>query len=116
VVAGINLAPERPGYQRILFRPRPGGSLASAGARLDSLYGRIESRWTRAGQTLDLNIAVPPNTEGVVYLTAASAAAVTEGSLPLSQAEGILSVTEDDGQLVVRVGSGRYAFSLRGNE
>src|SRR5260221_4018748 len=33
VVAGINLAPERPAYQRIIFKPPPGGSLTSAAAR-----------------------------------------------------------------------------------
>jgi alpha-L-rhamnosidase len=112
VVAGINLAPEQPGYQRIIFRPRPGGSLTSAAARLNSLYGPIESRWAREGATLELAVTVPPNTEGLVYLPEASAAAVTESGRPLGQTEGLLSVTENEGQLVVRVGSGHYAFRV----
>ena len=114
VVAGINLAPERPGYQRIRFQPRPGGSLTSAAARLDTQYGPIESRWARAGQTLEQFVMVPPNCEGVVYLPVVPATAVTESGRPLSQAEGIVSVSEAEGQLVVRVGSGQYAFRLSG--
>ena len=110
VVAGIDLDQEQPGYQRIIFRPRPGGSLTSAAACLNSLYGPIESRWALDGAALELVVTVPPNTEGVLYLPVATAAAVTENGRPLSQTDGLLGITEDAGQLVVRVGSGRYSF------
>ena len=112
VVAGINLAPEQPGYQRIVFKPRPGGSLTSAAARLVSSHGLIESRWTLTGRTLNLDLALPANTEGVVYLSADSAQAVTESGRPLSQADGIVGVSADGGQVAVHVGSGRYSFRV----
>jgi len=112
VVAGINLAAERPAYQRIVFRPRPGGSLSSVAARLDSPYGPVESRWTRSGDRLELRLSVPPNAEAVVYLPAATSAGVTESGLALAQADGIEEVREDAGQLVLRVGSGQYAFQV----
>ena len=98
VVAGINLTPERPGYQRIVFRPRPGGTLTWAAARLDSLYGSIESRWTRTSTGLDLTISVPPNAEGEVHLPAQSLDGVTESGLPLADAPGVRIFSEVGGE------------------
>ena len=114
VVAGINASPERPAYQTILFRPRPGGSLAWAAARLASPYGLIKSRWARTGNVLEYNFTVPPNTEAVVDLVAASVELVTEGGLALSAAEGVRDVSQKSGRVLVRVGAGQYAFRVEG--
>ena len=46
VVAGIEIDPNVPGYKRVLIQPQPGGGLTYASASFDSLYGRIESKWT----------------------------------------------------------------------
>ncbi len=116
VVAGLNRDPERPGYARTIFRPRPGGTLTAASAHHDSLYGRVASSWTQTAAGLDLTITVPPNTEGEVHLPAASAGAVTEGGRPLGEAEGVAAVRQGEGEVVVRVGSGRYAFRVRQGE
>ena len=112
VVAGINPAPDAPAYKRIHFRPRPGGSLTWAAARLESPYGLIESRWTRADDATEYSVTVPPNTEGVVTLPAAKVAAVTEGGITLSLADGILEVAQEDGDVFIRVGSGQYVFRV----
>jgi len=61
---------------------------------------------------LELRLSVPPNAEAVVYLPAATSAGVTESGLALAQADGIEEVREDSGQLVLRVGSGQYAFQV----
>jgi len=114
VTAGLNVDPQRPGYARILFRPRPGGSLTAAAAHLDTPYGRAASGWTRAAGELVVTITVPPNAEGEVHLPAATAEAVTEGGRPLSQAEGIEAVRSEAGAVVVSVGAGTYVFRVVG--
>ena len=113
VVAGINPLPEWPGYQRILFRPRPGGSLTWAGARLESMYGPVESRWRRDGAGLVYQIALPPNTSGVVDVLAGSAAEITESGQPLAEAAGIQQVTVQDGRVIMDVVAGQYLFHVR---
>jgi alpha-L-rhamnosidase len=57
VVAGI--APAAPGYSRIRFQPRPGGGLTSAGAALDTPYGRAAIDWEVAGSDLTVTATVP---------------------------------------------------------
>lgn len=113
VVAGINPVPEKPGYQRILFRPRPGGSLAWAMARYESMYGLVESRWRCDETGLELQIMIPPNTTGVVDVLAGSLADISEGGQPLSEAEGIQKVTAQDGRVTIEVAAGQYLFRVR---
>jgi alpha-L-rhamnosidase len=101
VVGG--LAPAEPGYRRITVRPRPGGGIDSAAARLHTGYGPASVRWR--AQPYRLEVVVPPNTSADVHLPAG----VTP---PPGDEPGVRSVTPDgDGGAVVWVGSGSYVFT-----
>lgn len=110
VVAGIEVDPNRPGYKRILIQPQPGGGLTYARATLDSLYGRIESHWTLEADMFDLTVTIPANTEGLVRLPAQSAASVTEQGQPIDHVEGIHEIRQEDGAVILIIGSGHYQF------
>lgn len=58
-VAGLELDPEEPGYAHILFRPRPGGSITWAEAKLQTPLGEAGIRWESTGDTLQLQFTVP---------------------------------------------------------
>jgi len=62
------LAPAEPGYRKILFRPRPGGSLTKASARLKTAHGTIGIRWEKSGERLQLELEVPEGTEATLDL------------------------------------------------
>ncbi|MDY7100371.1 MAG: family 78 glycoside hydrolase catalytic domain, partial [Actinomycetota bacterium] len=66
VVAGI--APAEPGYGTIRFRPRPGGGLSSAAARLSTAHGEAAIRWERRGSELMVEVTVPEGARGNVDL------------------------------------------------
>jgi alpha-L-rhamnosidase len=66
-VAGIRAAPEL-GWRRVLVRPRPGGGLTRARARVVTPYGPVESAWRIEGSRFSLNVEVPPNTAALVWL------------------------------------------------
>lgn len=63
-VAGIECL--APGYERIRFRPRPGGELTWVRASYDSVRGTIRSDWRLEDGRLLLEIEVPPNTTAEV--------------------------------------------------
>ncbi|MCI1020025.1 family 78 glycoside hydrolase catalytic domain [Microbacterium sp. C5A9] len=65
-VAG--LAPGEPGYRRIRFAPRPGGSFTSAGATHRTPYGEASIDWVRRDGELDLTIRVPVGAVGDLEL------------------------------------------------
>jgi alpha-L-rhamnosidase len=113
VVAGIEVDPAEPGYKRILIQPQPGGGLTYANASLDSMYGRIESRWTLGDDDFQLAVTIPANTEGVVRLPAQSVDDITEQGQVLDQVEGIRDVSQKDEAVVITVGSGHYHFSIK---
>jgi alpha-L-rhamnosidase len=67
-VAGLELDPVEPGYRHIFFRPRPGGSLTWAEARLETPQGLAGIRWERAGEELKLNFTVPSGSHATLQL------------------------------------------------
>jgi alpha-L-rhamnosidase len=110
VVAGLEVDPDEPGYKRILIQPQPGGGLTYARAALDSMVGRIESHWTIKNDTFNLSVTIPANTEGIVRLPTELSASVTEQGQPIDQVEGIYEIRQEDGAIILTIGSGHYQF------
>jgi alpha-L-rhamnosidase len=110
VVAGIDIDEQNPGYKHIIIQPHPGGGLTSAKARLDSMYGPIESDWRLDGKAMTVRVEIPPNTTAAVKLSSAGLADITEGGKPLGDAEGIAKTRQEGDTVVIHIGSGRYLF------
>lgn len=77
-VAG--LAPAAPGYREISVRPRPGGGLTHAAARLRTPYGLASCSWRVGGGRLTVEADVPANTTATVALPGREAFAVGSGT------------------------------------
>ncbi|MES2920167.1 MAG: family 78 glycoside hydrolase catalytic domain [Verrucomicrobiota bacterium] len=110
-VAGIDLDPSAPGYQKIIIRPRPGGQLTSASGSLRSIHGLIATSWHQYPGGFSLETTIPTNTTAVVHVPAADAASVMESGSPASSANGVTFLRMEDGAAVFAVGSGRYRFT-----
>jgi alpha-L-rhamnosidase len=65
-VAGLEIA--GPGYEKILFKPRPGGTITWAEARLRVAQGDVAIRWELTGGMLNLTLTVPPGSEAILSL------------------------------------------------
>ena len=61
-VAGLQFDPEQPGYEHIIFKPRPGGTITWAEARLKTPHGETSIRWEIKDGTLALDLVVPDGT------------------------------------------------------
>ncbi len=111
------MRPLEPGYRRIEFRPEVPAALEHATASYESVRGTVATAWHRTSDGLELEVVVPPNATGLVYVPAFAAASVVEsgGGAPIV-ADKALSVTlvgvEGD-RIVYEVGSGRYVFRTR---
>ena len=112
VVAGIEVDSDAPGYKRIHIQPQPGGGLTYVKASLDSMYGRIESRWKIEDDLLHLSVTIPANTEGVVHLATQSVDDITEQGQVLDQVEGIREIRQEGETTTLTIGSGHYDFSV----
>ncbi len=65
-VAGLEIAD--PGYAKILFKPRPGGTLTWAEASLVTPLGETAVRWELNDSTLELQFTVPTGSEATLSL------------------------------------------------
>lgn len=63
-VAGLEIDPEDPGYGTIVFRPRPGGSITHAKAKLKTRFGEAGIRWELKDGNLNLELTVPEGSKG----------------------------------------------------
>ena len=65
--AGLEIG--KPGYEEIIFKPRPGGSLSWAEARLETPCGSAAIRWELHENQLRLDLTVPQGSQATLSLT-----------------------------------------------
>jgi alpha-L-rhamnosidase len=110
-IAGLNPDEQRPGYKHFTVRPRVGKSFTWANADYESIRGAIACRWKLDGRKFSLELTVPPNTSATVYVPTDDAAAVREGGIPASQAQGVRPAVARGGEAAFEVDSGTYVFT-----
>jgi alpha-L-rhamnosidase len=116
-LAGIRPARETVGFDRFFIAPRPVGDLQWVRAHYDSVRGRIESNWKRDGDATEYEVLVPPNSEALVFLPAASVDAVTESGKPIDQVDTVAPVENaPPGVVLLRTTAGRYQFRVKSEE
>ena len=101
-VAGIELDPDVPGYQRFVLRPFVDIGLDHARATLRTMHGEIESAWRRDGDTLHWTIRVPANTSARVFIPSDAGTPVESDGLAISGREGGFAICDAT--------AGRYTF------
>ena len=111
-IGGIDVDPAAPGYRRSRIAPRPGAGLTSASASLETLYGPLTSAWRLEPEHFVLDLTVPVNTSAEVILWDTSIDRVQEGGLRLSAVAGVRAARQRGNDVIVTVGSGRYAFAV----
>lgn len=67
-VAGLMFDPQEPGYKHIVFKPRPGGTLTWAEAKLKTPQGAAGIRWELKDSVLELELEVPPASRATLSL------------------------------------------------
>jgi len=112
-LGGINTDPRGPGFKRFILRPYPIKGLDWVRSEYTSMHGVIRSSWRREGSSFVYRITVPVNTTATVYIPAAGPDQVTEGGKSVAAAEGVRLLRQEDGVMVLEVGSGDYEFLAR---
>ncbi|WP_430972810.1 family 78 glycoside hydrolase catalytic domain [Sunxiuqinia rutila] len=110
VVAGIDTEVDQPGYKAIRIQPQLGEPLTYAKAELKTYYGTVVSGWEKGVDKVTLQVSVPVNTKAIVAIPASDAAAITEGGKQFSEFKEITLVGQENGRVLVQIGSGDYLF------
>jgi alpha-L-rhamnosidase len=67
-LGGIQVDPDRPGFEHIIIRPGFVHGLSYANASVETVHGEVSTAWKRVGDTVVFDLAVPPNATATVYL------------------------------------------------
>jgi alpha-L-rhamnosidase len=110
-VLGIDQEPGSAGFQRLLVRPHPGGSLRSARGSYRSVRGLITSAWQLEGGQFRFQIQIPPNAVASVRIPSTDGSGVRDaagrGPAEVASFPGAAGVQE----AVFEVGSGTHEFT-----
>jgi alpha-L-rhamnosidase len=114
-ITGIDNYGDGAGYEKISIRPHPGGNLTYANADLETVYGKISVHWKIAEKKFIMDVEIPANTRGVVYIPTSMQDGITENGKPLSEVKEIKITGSEGNYFVVQAGSGIYHFTSEYN-
>jgi len=112
VVAGLDTDEDGPGYHHSLISPHPGGNLTTAGADLETGYGRLSCHWKLENDALSADLLIPANTTSTFYIPAPEGGLITESGQPMASVKSVSVEGVERGYLIVRLGSGEYHFKV----
>jgi hypothetical protein len=112
-LAGIDFDLDREQSKRIWIHPQIVGDIHFASASYKSVLGNIASHWRRDGDTLQLDVTIPPGTTATVSIPHEFSRSVFESGHSLLGDNGVLSVRNTDGPTSIVVASGTYHFVAR---
>ena len=115
-VAGIQPHPAAIGMDRVLVKPKPPSQVSRVSASFETPRGIISLSWSRqssvfGGSTLDLNVTIPPNVRGTVFVPAELSSELRHNGFFGSTSSWEPSFLNNSfGSYRIDVGSGRHEF------
>jgi alpha-L-rhamnosidase len=96
---------------KLMIKPVMLGDLEEVTAEHHLPVGCIRVKWNRSSQNqLMLNVDIPANCTGDVYVPTSSLKKITENGTPIEAAQGIEYVRSEAGYAILSVSSGQYRF------
>jgi alpha-L-rhamnosidase len=75
--------------------------------------GKIKSHWQKLDDKFTWSITIPANCMATAYFPDAAGKKITESGIPVEKVTGIKNISTPDGQIVLEIGSGNYAFEVK---
>jgi len=109
-LAGIQDAPESPGFSHIIIAPQPVGDVTWVKASFNSIRETIVCDWKRHDGKFNLQVIIPANTSATVYVPTKSPETVMEDGKPAAQSQGVKLLRVEGECAVYTVEPGTYDF------
>ena len=122
-LAGIEQAESSSGFEKLLLRPRMIRDLRYASGSVRTVRGDVTCAWSRTDRSIRLDAAVPLGVEAEIAIPKFNLKniSVKEGGRTIwadgafvPGVEGVIEAKEASGSIIIKMGSGRYAFELTG--
>ncbi|HSO85012.1 MAG TPA: family 78 glycoside hydrolase catalytic domain [Draconibacterium sp.] len=107
-IGGIFPDPENPGFKNVILKPNFIPSLDHFEASHDGPYGKISSKWEKAGENLIYTVSVPPNSTATLFLLSDS---ILERE-KIAKTNGVKSMESSEIFTKIKLKSGNYTFNI----
>ncbi|KAL1607762.1 hypothetical protein SLS60_002698 [Paraconiothyrium brasiliense] len=107
-LSGLSQSSGSVAWKQIDYKPVVVGDLTQAKTSYRTPRGRASAEWSRTGSSLEYNVEVPVGSIGTVTLN--STLVTLDGGKIKAGMNGVTSTKENEGQTVIKVGSGMYKF------
>jgi alpha-L-rhamnosidase len=111
-MVGLDTYEDGVGYKHIKVQPHLTEGFANASASLETYYGKLSNSWKKEAGTITMDVEIPANTMATVFLPASNANDIMEGGKNISASGDIKITGNEDGYIVVELGSGAYHFVI----
>ena len=108
-LGGIFPDPENPGFKNVILKPNFVPSLDHFEANHIGPYGKITSKWERAGGNLIYSVVIPPNSSATLFLLSKS----ISGSEKIKKMKGVKSTESSELFTKINIESGIYTFNIQ---
>ncbi|NBD22275.1 alpha-L-rhamnosidase [Paenibacillus glycinis] len=98
------------GYRTSVIQPYALGDLTQVSGMIDTVRGRIGSKWEKTAGGFALAVTIPVNTTATVYVPKIGGGSLQESGVLAARAEGVFSVAEERDHWKIEAGSGTYRF------
>lgn len=112
VMVGLDTEEDGIAYKKIRIKPHIGGGFGHASASYQTLYGKLSSGWKFENEKLIIDAEIPANTTATIYIPAKSVEAVMENGNALSASKDIQVAGQTSEYIMLKIGSGKYKFSI----
>ncbi len=120
-LAGINADPLHPGFEKVIIKPHVLGDLTHAGASLKTIRGLVISKWWRKSNSMVLEVAIPVNSRGEVYIPLIglknpaikeNGKIIWKNETFIQESPEITFIRKNENYVVFEIGSGNYIFQV----
>jgi alpha-L-rhamnosidase len=108
-IGGIFPDPENPGFKNVILKPNFISSLDHFEASHDGPYGKVISKWEKAGENLIYIVSVPPNSTATLFLLSDL---ILEPE-KIAKTDGVKSTESSELYTKIILESGNYTFNIR---
>jgi hypothetical protein len=112
-IGGIRQDENSFAYRNIVIDPEIVGNITHAHTTFESPNGTILADWKKDESQFELLVEIPVNSNAKIYLPGSDISKVTENNRLLTQFEEIQFVEKKHNKIVLKVGSGKYRFTVK---
>ncbi len=111
-LGGIRQSESSVAFKEIVIKPEFVDDLTFVSTGYESPYGQVNCNWEKMDNVVSLSIDIPVNTSAIIYLDKNNNSVISEGNSKISNAKGIKIKSENEEQMICKVGSGKYLFRI----